>query len=139
MLDILPNCCYRVSIKALICDEQEKFLLVKEDSGYWELPGGGLDFGETPQACITRELKEEMGIEVLNVVSQPSYVITSESDKGRYIMNILYKTEVRDLNFTPSKECREIRFFNPSELLQEPLVFPNVKKFADSYLTSVYE
>lgn len=30
--------------------------------GYWDLPGGGAEAGETPKACALRELHEEFGL-----------------------------------------------------------------------------
>lgn len=59
---ILKDCFYRISVKALILDSEKRFLLVREDNGFWELPGGGLDHGEEPHACLKRELFEEMGL-----------------------------------------------------------------------------
>ncbi|MBU1246192.1 MAG: NUDIX hydrolase, partial [Patescibacteria group bacterium] len=59
----IPNCFYRISIKALIVDDKKRFLLVKEDNGTWDLPGGGLDFGEDAKSCLKREIKEETGLE----------------------------------------------------------------------------
>ena len=35
-----------------------------DGSSYWLLPGGGLEEGETPEACLLREMKEETNLDV---------------------------------------------------------------------------
>ncbi|MEY3783964.1 MAG: hypothetical protein RLZZ230_286 [Candidatus Parcubacteria bacterium] len=114
----IPECYYRVSIKALILNEtRDKFLICKEESGVWELPGGGLEWGATPQEDLPREIAEEMGLETLWVAEHPSYFVTRKSiNKGIWVANILYEAEVEHYNFTPSDECVEIKFVNEGDL-----------------------
>ena len=56
------DCLYRVSIKALIYNDAGQILVVKEDGRpLWDLPGGGMDYGETFESALKRELYEEVG------------------------------------------------------------------------------
>ena len=54
--------------------------------GFWELPGGKVDPGETPQVAIEREMMEET-----NMVVKASDVITAiDWDSGKQIIRIMY-------------------------------------------------
>ncbi len=133
----IPNRYYRVTIKALIQNEKSAFLLIREKMdkyGYeWDLPGGGLDFGETTEECLRREIKEELNLNVDSIEENPSYFLTYiHHDRNR--VNVIYKTKLKDYNFISTSECFEIKFFTIEEVLQNrDTMFPNVIEFAKMY------
>lgn len=122
---------YRVSIKGIVIDDEGRVLLSKEDSGMWEMLGGGLDHGEDPTTCLRREIREETGLTVTYISESPRYFITAPRlNADTYIANVIYEINLQDLNFTPSDECQELRFFTPSEM-REVELFPNVKQLLE--------
>ncbi len=136
MTQVIKSGYYRVSIKALILDEtRTKFLIVQEHDERWELPGGGWDWGESHEACLTRELSEEMGLTVTSVSKTPSYLIPGHLNKRGeiWITNVLFEVTVVDLNFTPSNECVAVKFVTPEEIHGMDNIFENVRLLANIF------
>ena len=117
---------YRMSIKGIVIDEQGRVLLAKEGNGLWEMLGGGLDHGEDPMTCLRREIGEETGLEVTYVSPSPKYFLTSKRrNADSYVANVVYEIQLKNLDFTPSDECQELRFFSAEEM-KDIDCFPNI-------------
>ncbi len=135
----IPNNYYRTSVKALILDEtRTKFLILEEENHRYDFPGGGLDFGETPQECVARELKEECGLTVTAVSDNPSFFLAMKKDNAEetWIVNVFYETTVANFNFTPSEECIALKFASPKEV-ENLDVYSSVTKFAEQFAKSL--
>lgn len=125
------DCFYRISVKALIENEEGKFLLLREKNDMWELPGGGLDHGEEAHVGLAREIQEEMGVPVQSIEQAPSFFTTTLHRKGEYwIANVIYRVQLQHFNITVSDECLEYRFFDKNDTAHVTL-FPNVQAFVD--------
>lgn len=126
---------YRISVKALIKNSDGKILLSKEENGFFDFLGGGLDHGETPQEGLKREVLEETNLKVKNIALNPSYFITFYSKSNTiWAANVLMECELEDLNFTASDECVALEFFTPQEILDNPNCFESTKKVAQLML-----
>src|SRR5436853_2588161 len=55
---------FRIAVSALIFDEGRVLLAHRSDIDWWNLPGGGMEVGETVEEALQREVREETGLEV---------------------------------------------------------------------------
>jgi 8-oxo-dGTP pyrophosphatase MutT (NUDIX family) len=119
---------YRISVKGIVINDEGRILLSREDNGMWEMLGGGLDHGEDPIEGLRREIDEETGLEVTYVSDRPKYFLTCKRRNAEtYIANVVYEIKLKNLNFTASDECQELRFFSAEEMRHVEL-FPNVQE-----------
>jgi len=71
--------------RVLICQRPEG----KQLAGLWEFPGGKVEPGETPEACLIRELEEELGIRVSHACLAP-FVFASHEYESFHLLMPLY-------------------------------------------------
>ena len=76
----MENIKFHITVKAIVIYHQKILILKRvrpssDGLGYWELPGGGLEYGETPHEALIRELKEETGLDIK--IIKPVYTFTA--------------------------------------------------------------
>lgn len=85
--------------------------------GIYEIPGGHVEFGETPELALQREVKEEIGIDV--VVGEPFAVFSYLSSTDRHGVEIdYYATLASDdqvVQLNPADHS-EYRWIGPDEV-----------------------
>ena len=99
--------------------KNDKVLLVKQNKypffGSWVVPGGHVEYGETVEAAIKREMKEEVGVAVkikklFGVYSDP------KRDPRYHTASVVYLLEKGKGKIRLSKEASEFRYFSLKNL-----------------------
>ncbi len=87
--------------------------------GLWEFPGGKAEDGETPEATIIRELKEELGVEIPAACLAP-LTFASHSYDDFHLVMLLYVC--RRWRGTPvGHEGQALKWVRPRDLRDYPM------------------
>jgi len=101
--------------RVLICQRPEG----KQLAGLWEFPGGKVEAGETPEACLIRELDEELGIRVTKSCLAPFVFASHEYDSFHLLMPLYL---IRRWDGRPeAKEHKAITWVKPMKLDDYPM------------------
>ena len=121
---------------AIIPFPGNKILLIKRNTipfkGYWALPGGRMEQGETIEQTIVREVKEETGLDVTIVRKVGEYVekgVKDDVDYEYYPTCFVVKPAGGEIRKQES-EIQEIKLFTLSEL-PKPLAFEHDQMMKD--------
>jgi 8-oxo-dGTP diphosphatase len=114
---LLVAACALVDVdgRVLVCQRPEG----KQLAGLWEFPGGKVEAGETPEACLIRELKEELGIDVVQACLAP-FVFASHGYDSFHLLMPLYLCR-RWQGMVQPLEHRALKWATPAEMGELPM------------------
>ena len=112
----LPSPFYRVTSRAIILDDQNRLIVVKDDKGHWQMPGGGWEHGESLLQCVQRELKEELGAEVVACFENVFFYM-QPNRRGYYSFRVAVHCQVASHDFNPGDDMVEYRAVSREEFM----------------------
>lgn len=132
----MENIKFHITVKAIVIYHQKILILKRtrpssDGLGYWELPGGGLEYGETPHQALIRELKEETDLDIK--IIKPVYTFTAIRPEYQTV-GIGFLTIPTNDHVKLSEEHTDYQFVSSDELLNYI-----DKKIYDDIITTLKE
>jgi 8-oxo-dGTP pyrophosphatase MutT (NUDIX family) len=105
---------YPVSVKGVVIRDG-KVILLRNERDDWELPGGKLELSESPEQCLSREMAEELQLEIVPETILGSWVYTIIP--GVSVLVLAYGcSETSRREAVLSDEHNELRWFPLSDV-----------------------
>ena len=117
-----------VGAPAVIKNSKGEILLGKREKnmwyypGMWGLPGGLVEFGETIEQGIKRELKEELGVDSEVVKCGKPFMQLPVMECAMQALNVPVFCKIRGTP-KPKDETSEIGWFSPKEIRKMKLAY----------------
>jgi 8-oxo-dGTP diphosphatase len=102
---------FRIGVFALIFDQGRVLLGLRRDIDWWNLPGGGMEAGETVDEALHREVLEETGLEV-----EVEQLVGIYSKPQKQEVVLTFRCRIVDGTLHPTDEIRESRYCVPDAL-----------------------
>lgn len=114
----------RPGTSAVIFDESGAVLLEqRSDNGFWGLPGGAVDVGESVAQAVMREVLEETGLQVritrlVGIYSDPRYHTIANYPSGDIVhyVTVAFQCERLSGRLRMSEESTDLRYFDVDAL-----------------------
>lgn len=131
------------AVAGLISDQQDNLLVTvrarEPGKGTWDLPGGFADPGESAEDTLKREVKEELGLDVLSARHLCSAPNTYEYKGVTYaVVDFAYICEVEDASKAEAmQEIDSVLFVSPAEIDFSEFGFSSTREIVSHYLSEI--
>ncbi len=117
-----------------------EILLVKRKfppkKDYWDIPGGFINFKETVEESLVREIKEELGINLNNFVYFSSCYDNYLYKKINYqTLCLIFVKKNFQGEIITNDDISQAKFFKKSEINFKKIAFKGIAKALKNYLT----
>ena len=107
-------------------DDGRVLMIQRSDNGYWALPGGAMEIGETLAQAAEREVLEETGyqvkaVDVIGVYSDPRHVIAYDDGEVRQQFAVSFRGLLLSGSSRPSDESPALDWVDPVVLDELPM------------------
>ena len=107
-------------------------LIRRRDNGRWALPGGIVDWGEDIPKTIRRELKEETGLDLVQIRRLVGVYSAPDRDPRIHSICVVVEADVEgNMKVQDTLEVMEIQAFSPDSLPSEPMSHDHEKQLQD--------
>ena len=125
---VVVGCLLELKAQVLLCRRA-----IEPRSGYWTLPAGFLENGESTEQGAIRETREEANAEISGKLT----LFTMYSIPFINQVHLFFRAKLRNKNFYPGTESLDVKLFDHSEIPWDEIAFATVSKTLNHYLTSV--
>lgn len=120
-------------------DDPEKASSLMHGEGTWTMPGGKMDYGETFEQLVAREVMEETGM-IINTSNLKVISVTNDIVHDNHFVTIGFlceNIEGEPKIMEPDEITRRERF--PLDNLPSPLFFPSEKVLKNYLAGTIYK
>jgi len=107
--------CPKLAVDALVLRNDEILLIKRKNPPYgWALPGGFVDYGESVEDAVKRELKEETCLDTF-YLKQFKVFSDPKRDPRMHIVSVVFQVWTDGIP-KAADDAKKVKFFNLNEL-----------------------